>query len=1162
MKKLPNVAVKSHQAFIGGLTTVFDDFFPAWFSQGVLLDCHNIEVGPPTYDVESCRLWRKTYYAPIFADITVTVYDPDDESEDAEPLMSTSSRQIVGEIPAILSDGSFVVNGIPAVLIPTLDRSPGVLREIDKETETYQVKVVPETGPWITLVKTGANSIVYARLNKSGLIPLSVLMRALGMDDNDMFDLAESVHGIQQYKLARGKSKRLGLFEKRGRKWRQLDRSVIAGRILAQNLSDIPAGADLVPSDLNSIGRMLKPRENIDIHVLNDDGNLSIPMTAAADPTSTEKSAQLVIGQLMAPKGSGPTKALNSFTNGVDNYNLSRTGLKHIHNKTGCKVSNSFDPALIRMALNELIDFVESGNKSDNTYSLENRRIKSVGDMLTTALTWGLTYWHSEAENLFRQIVRNASKPGRKKKDDNKPKTLLELTPERVTNRKHITSSMRRVLSGDNAQKINQTNPVAEIMNRSRVVIEAGQSSKGGSPAPAARWVDSAQFRRLSASESPEGPNVGLTNFLSMYAQLDKDGFLRSPAYQVKNGKVTRKVDWLSPYMEREAAIALDGFDSKGRLLDREVTVVKIKSADLQDKETTLGRRVNARVFADGEYVTRYIPRKEVTHAIITKDDCLAAAGILIPFVEHDDSTRIAMASAMTRQAIACVRNERPFVSTGREKLVAHSASGRAALLSNMDAQVVRADSRRIIVAGLGSDPSVDYLLLGNNYPSHGPWPRMRVAVQEGEQVEKGQALAFGEAVRAGGIALGQNLRVAYMSWNGYNFEDAIVISERVAHQERLTSIHVHQFTCKVSMTPLGPEEITALNIPDVSESDLVHLDDDGIIHIGSVVKERDILVGKTTPKDPDQLTAEDRLLQLIFDRNLGKVRDTSLRMPPGYDGAVVVDINSMTIKNSEISIEPTERERSDLRKYKAALQERLDVTKDIVERRLLTLAAGKRIKKAPGLKKGEKMTKRRMKQLPMKRWKSFVFEDDVLNAKFHKALKLLQSCYDEAKAAYKSRRNGPGDIPGGSGMLRRIVVTIAYKRRIQVGDKLAGRHGNKGVIAKVVPVEDMPFDPKTGESVDIILNPLGVASRMNVGQLMETHLGWAMGEISERLKRIRNMPEPRRAKSEESLYKAARKLNWKGLDMSSSRAMSDDIAKKRNHNRVTSICRCARGCH
>ena len=1156
MEKLPNPAVDSYRAFVHKeLAAVFDEAFPAWYPQGARLDCTRIEVGEPLYDLESCRTWHKTYYAPVYANVTYVVYDqddagPDGPAEGTKPISTETQRIMVGEIPAILPDGAFLVGGNPVALVPTLDRSPGILREMSGDD--HLVKIVPEDGFWVTLACRRNDPEVHARLNQgSARVPVSTLLRALGRSDEDMFQLAESIHGVDNYRMA---SSRLGTMtavfrQRRSGKWVRTEEEMIHGRALADDVGDLAAGAELFPSDLETLAKSLKPGTSVLLPLLGNKQRISMAATCAADTTSTEKEARMAIGQMLAAKGAGTAAANTAITSALSHFSLSMAGRKHIHSRTGFRPSDTLTAATVEAALRVLVDFSSNveGTFTDNTYSLENRRMVTVGDMLKRAIKSGLGGWNTEIENLLRQTVRNGSRPGRRKKDDDRPKALDELTVERIVNRKHITSAMRRVMERERAQLVDQTNPLAGVMNRNRVVVEAGQT-KGGSAAQAARWVRTSHFRRLSAAESPDGKDIGLANYLALYARPDRDGFLRSPAYVVDNGRITKTKDWLTPHRESRCVVAYADSRVEDGYLMGDPTTVAYPTDDGFDHVEEM--RVKARKYVSGRFETFIVPPGEVTHMDVDRDDSLAAAGALIPFVEHDDATRISMASGMARQAVPCIHSARPYVGTGRERQVADLAGESAFITAKGSGRVVAADSRRIAIAGDGPGTGVEYYRLDDPTVAHGLFPRFKLRVDEGQQVEKGQLLADGSGISSGGIALGRNMRVAYMVWHGYNFEDAIVISERVAADDGLTSLHMHQLTCKVSRVLIDskhlPEETTNVNIPDVSESALTQLDENGIIRIGSVVSEHDILIGKVTPKHPKELTAEERLLKMVFDKNWGQVRDTSMRMPPGFDGAVVVDVQVVTPvqrKADDVQPEPTDREMESLAEFKDRLQERLDIERRASRRTLIELADGQRVVSAPGLTRGGELKAKWMTKLPMSRWGRIRLADKALDRRFQEVYGSLTKIYEHTKTAYASRKRGPDDIPGGSGVLRRIVITLAYKRRIQVGDKLAGRHGNKGVVSRVVPAEDMPFDPKTGEPVDILLNPLGVPSRMNVGQILETHLGWAMGEIESRVGRIRQLPEERRAKSEHALHRMAERIGWQGLDTSSPRAMSDDIA-------------------
>ena len=873
------------------------------------------------------------------AEVSIAVEDEDTGRVTATPW----SRIALGDLPEMELDGTFIVNGTSTAILSVLSRCPGILRELDPETGTWEVKIIPEKGPWVSVLKHGADPrsgreadpVVWCRVNRSKPFPATALLRALGADDDDLFNLVESIQGTRRFRLLRSKSgKGLALRELKRDDWVKVRPSEADGLVLTHDLegTELEAGDALATPLFQDIGRAVAPGSHIEMKVVAERGEVRVSDTLMEEDDACREAPVEMVGALLAPSGSPPKACATAFEEALDEYSLGPTGRTHIKEKTGTEPGDGLCLELVELLVRELAA-INGSTVPDDTYSLENRRIKTAGQLLSDALDQGFDYWAKETEKIVRQAHREATKSGRKK-DDGTLRGVGSIKPEHIESPRYITAAMRRALLGAYAEKTHATNPVSGIMERRRTVTDAGQVLGSGraNPPTAARWVDDFAFRRLSASESPEGKNIGLVNYASMLAQPDRHGFLSCPARRVENGVATNDIEWLTPFAEKRARVALDKVNPNGTI------------RRTGPEGTALVRR-----HGPSGFEAVYVDASEITHAPVASDDSLAPAAALVPFVEHNDGTRMAMASAMTRQAVVCVRNERPYVGTGRERLLAEAAGPKALIKSRVKGTVIDVDAARVTVAGDGPDAFERIALKAGLDAVQGTLPMLRPAVRIGDDVEAGDPLAFGESVRAGGIALGQNLKVAYMPWRGLNFEDAIVVSEQVVRDGKLESVHIRRFSCRVAETLLGPEELTD-DLPDVPDSERVNLDADGIVKVGARVREGDLLVGKVAPKDPSgEETAEEKLLRMVFSKTWGNVKDKSLRLPMGYDGAVVTDVRSMAIRGpgSSDPVEPTDRESGELDAHRAELLENLNDMAKWVRDRLLRLAAGQQAVKA-----------------------------------------------------------------------------------------------------------------------------------------------------------------------------------------------------------------------
>jgi len=850
----------------------------------------------------------------------------------------------------------------------------------------------------------------------------------------------------------------------------------LIGQVLAKDVIDIETGELLAGTNVEITEELLEsltsiPNLEIETLYTNDlDRGAYIADTLRIDTTTTPLEAQIEIYRMMRP-GEPPTKdaAENLFKNlffSTDRYDLSPVGRMKFNRRVGRKEVEGegiLSKEDIICVLKVLIDIRNGKGTIDDIDHLGNRRVRSVGEMAENQFRIGLV----RVERAVKERLSLAESEG--------------LMPQEIINAKPVSAVMKEFFgSSQLSQFMDQNNPLSEITHKRRISALGPGGLTRERAGFEVRDVHPTHYGRVCPIETPEGPNIGLINSLAIYARANNYGFLETPYRKVVNSKATKEIEYLSAIEEGDFVIAQANasLDAKGRLVD-ELISCRYKN------EFTLST-----------------PDK-IDYMDVSPRQIVSVASSLIPFLEHDDANRALMGSNMQRQAVPTLRSEKPLVGTGIERVVAKDSG--VIVICEQGGVVDSVDAGRIVVRVnddevITGEPGVDiYNLTKYTRSNQNTCINQRPLVKPGDVVAKDDVLADGPSTDMGELSLGQNMLVAFMPWNGYNFEDSILISERLVEEDRYTTIHIEELTCVARDTKLGSEEISS-DIPNVSESSLNKLDESGIVYIGAEVNVGDILVGKVTPKGETQLTPEEKLLRAIFGEKASDVKDTSLRVPSGMNGTVI-DVQVFTRDGVEKDVRALEIEESELNRVRKDLNDQLRIMEDGVYQRIESLLIGKIADGGPNdLKSDTKITNAYLTEVPRGKWFEIRLRNESANRKLEQTSEQLVHLREDFDKRFEEKRakltSGDDLAPG---VLKMVKVYLAVKRRMQPGDKIAGRHGNKGVISTIVPVEDMPY-MQDGTPVDIVLNPLGVPSRMNVGQVLETHLGWAAKELGNKI--------------------------------------------------------------
>jgi len=1094
-----------------GLHAAFKSVFPiASYSGNAALEYVSYRLGTPTFDVRECQQRGMTYAAPLRVKVRLVIYDKESGTGAVKDIKE--QEVYMGEMPLMTDNGTFVINGTERVVVSQLHRSPGVFFEHDKgKTHSsgkllFSARVIPYRGSWLDF-EFDPNDMVFVRIDRRRKLPATMLLRALGYDTEQMLGFFFETNTISidkgEYKLelvperlrgeiaafdikVKGKvvveagrrimARHIKEIEKSGIKTLAVPQEYLLGKTLAHAVVDTKTGevvanandelnADLIEKVTASGTKQIQTLFTNDL-----DRGPYISQTLRSDSTTTELEALVEIYRMMRP-GEPPTKeaAQALFQNlffSPERYDLSPVGRMKFNRRVGRKEitgSGVLTNDDIIAVLKTLIDIKNGNGSVDDIDHLGNRRVRSVGEMVENQFRIGLV----RVERAVKERLSLAESEG--------------LVPHELINAKPVSAAIKEFFgSSQLSQFMDQNNPLSEVTHKRRVSALGPGGLTRERAGFEVRDVHPTHYGRVCPIETPEGPNIGLINSLSVYARTNEYGFLETPYRKVTDGRVSNQIDYLSAIEEGQYVIAQANatVDGKGKLIDELVSCRHLNEFALMTPD-------------------------RVDYIDVSPKQIVSVAASLIPFLEHDDANRALMGSNMQRQAVPTLRAEKPLVGTGIERVVAQDSgvtvvAKRGGTIDSVDASriVVRVNDEETLAGEAGVDI---YTLTKYTRSNQNTCLNQRPLVKTGDHVARGDVLADGPSTDMGELALGQNMLVAFMPWNGYNFEDSILISERVVQEDRFTSIHIEELNCVARDTKLGPEEITA-DIPNVGEAALAKLDESGIVYIGAEVAAGDILVGKVTPKGETQLTPEEKLLRAIFGEKASDVKDTSMRVPSGMNGTVI-DVQVFTREGVEKDKRSKEIEKSELEKFKKDLYDQFRILEDHVYQRVEKLLLRKTAAGGPKkLKAGTTITRDYLEEIPREKW----FEIRLQNEEADKQLEQLaeqlkerrkdfDKRYDEKKAKLTA---GDDLAPG---VLKMVKVYLAVKRRIQPGDKMAGRHGNKGVISMIVPAEDMPFDAD-GRPVDIVLNPLGVPSRMNVGQVLEAHLGWAAKGVGYRI--------------------------------------------------------------
>ena len=1089
-----------------GLQAVFKSVFPiSDFSGRATLEFVRYDFEPPKYDVDECMQRDMTFSAPLKVKLRLIVFDVNEETG-SKSIKDVKEQDVyMGDMPLMTLNGTFVINGTERVIVSQMHRSPGVFFDHDRGRThasgklLFAARIIPYRGSWLDF-EFDAKDNVYVRIDRRRKLPVTTLLYALGLDDETilstfykMIPIKESKRGWKMPFMSdkmRGMTPLADLMDAKSgdvvakagekvtaRRARELAENGLkevlvssedlAGRYIAEDIVDLETGQIFAEAGAELDAKLLaelKDQKVKEFHVLDiDHVNIGpfIRNTLNIDKNSNGDEALMDIYRVMRP-GEPPTieAATNLFHSlffDSERYDLSAVGRVKMNMRLELDAPDTMRVLRredILAVIKTLVDLRDGKGEIDDIDHLGNRRVRSVGELMENQYRVGLL----RMERAIKERMSSVEI------DTVMPQDLINAKPAAAAVREFFGSSQL-------SQFMDQTNPLSEITHKRRLSALGPGGLTRERAGFEVRDVHPTHYGRICPIETPEGPNIGLINSLATFARVNKYGFIESPYRKVKDGKVTDTVVYLSAMeeMRHHVAQANADIDAKGNLTEDLVTV-----------------RYQGDVML--------VPVDRVDYIDVSPKQLVSVAAALIPFLENDDANRALMGSNMQRQAVPLVKAEAPLVGTGMEEVVARDSG--AAIAARRAGIVDQVDATRIVIRATDetdpSKPGVDiYRLRKFQRSNQNTCINQRPLINVGDRVEAGEIVADGPSTDLGDLALGKNVLVAFMPWMGYNFEDSILLSERVVYDDVFTSIHIEEFEVMARDTKLGPEEITR-DIPNVSEEALKNLDEAGIVYIGAEVNPGDILVGKITPKGESPMTPEEKLLRAIFGEKASDVRDTSLRLPPGVSGTIV----EVRVFNRH-GVDKDERamaiEREEIERLAKDRDDELQILDRNVYARLKDSLMGKEVSKGPkGARKGTELDEPTLADIPRSQWWEIGLKDEKAQAE----LEAINKQYEEAKKSLERRfvdkvdKLQRGDeLP--PGVMKMVKVFVAVKRKIQPGDKMAGRHGNKGVVSLIVPCEDMPF-LEDGTHVDVVLNPLGVPSRMNVGQILETHLGWA----------------------------------------------------------------------
>jgi len=1108
-----------------GLQGAFKSVFPIKdFSGKCSLEFVSYRIGDVKYDVSECVQKGMTYAAPLKIVVRLVVFDTE-RSGEQKTIRDIKEQEIYfGEIPLMTESGTFVVNGTERVIVSQLHRSPGIFFDHDKgKTHAsgrllYSARIIPIRGSWLDL-EFDTKDVIYCRIDRRRKMPVTILLKAMGNTSSDLLHYFYNVEKV----FLEGKEVVLAVDDalvgeraprdirdpetgevivKKGRKMTKatvkrlleakkdrivVDDDYILGRIVADDVVDPETGEVLLRCNteltMDKVEQMrVRGVKELNLIYIEDDGsNLPIRDTLLLDNIQTEEDAVIEIYRRLRPSNPPTLETARRFFRSLffdpETYDLSDVGRVKMNYKL--RLDTPRDLTILRKedilaAVKYLIDLKNGVGECsvDDIDHLGNRRVRSVGELI---------------ENQYRVGLVRMERAVKEKMNIQDIETMM---PHDLVNAKPVSAVVNEFFgSSQLSQFMDQTNPLSEITHKRRLSALGPGGLTRERAGFEVRDVHNTHYGRICPVETPEGPNIGLIVSLSTYARVNDYGFIETPYRVVENGRVRDEIRYLTAIEEEGYIIAQANatMDEAGRLTDPLVYARK-----------------------GGEFIS--VVPSEVDLMDVSPNQLVSVAAGLIPFLEHNDANRALMGSNMQRQAVPLLRPEVPIVGTGMEGVVARDSG--AVIIARRSGVVESVDASRIVVkcdeteTGDGTDIGVDiYNLTKYQRSNQDTCFNHKPVVDIGDRVEKGDVIADGPATHQGELALGRNVMVAFMSWGGYNYEDSILVSERVVKDDVYTSVHIEEFETMARDTKLGKEEITR-DIPNVGDEALKNLDDSGIVRMGVAVKPGDILVGKITPKGETQLSPEEKLLRAIFGEKAGDVRDTSLRVPPGVEG-VVIDAKIFTRKGAEKDRRSQAIEEEEVRALHKDRDDEIRIITESVKSKIADLLVGKVSaiklsdpkKKKILLKKNDTITAEVLGGIPFSRWRDIsLVGDEAVEEKVKTLFDNLDRKVDLIEAFFQEKieRLKAGDeLP--PGVIKLVKVYVAIKRKLSAGDKMAGRHGNKGVLSRILPEEDMPFFAD-GTPVDIILNPLGVPSRMNVGQILETHLGWAAKGLGEKV--------------------------------------------------------------
>ncbi|SFV59368.1 DNA-directed RNA polymerase beta subunit [hydrothermal vent metagenome] len=1090
-----------------GLQSVLKSIFPITAINGYAeIEYVDYELQAPKFNVEECKLRGVTYASSLRITLKLVLFDKNGSILKKKRKVKNTIEQDVylGDLPIMTDTGTFVINGTERVVVSQLHRSPGVVFEHDKgKTHSsgkilFSSRIIPYRGSWLDF-EFDHHDHIFARIDRRRKFPISVLLRAMGYSSEQILEMffdtttvkikAKTIDvkitpsklkgSIAEFDIKSGKDilvakgrritvKNIKDLEKNKVTNLSLEHDYLLDKTIAKDIIDKETGEVLLPCntviDEEILSLLLKHKiAQIELLYINEaDSGSYISDTLRLDETQTQVEAKTLIYHVMRPGEPSTEDGVNALFENMffnkNRYDLSKVGRMKVNLRLGRDEKeglSTLENKDIIDTLQMLIDTKDGKNAIDDIDTLANRRIRAIGEMVENQFRIGLV----RVERAVKERLNLAETD--------------ELTPQDLINSKPISAAVREFFgSSQLSQFMDQVNPLSGVTHKRRISALGPGGLTRERAGFEVRDVHPSHYGRLCPIETPEGPNIGLINTLAVYAKTNEYGFLETPYCEVKKGKVTDKIIYLSAIDEGKHTIAQANamVDGKGKLTDELVSCRK-----------------------DNEFVM--VEANEVTLIDISSKQIVSVAAALIPFLEHDDANRALMGSNMQRQAVPLLNSEKPLVGTGIEHVVARDSrvcviAKRSGTVEQVDASriVIRVDNKETKKQELGVDI---YNLTKYHRSNQNTCINQKRLVSIGDVVKAGDIIADGPSTDLGELALGQNMMVAFMPWNGYNFEDSILISEKVVQDNRYTSIHIEEVTVYCRDTKLGPEEITA-DIPNISESALANLDESGIVYVGARVKAGDILVGKVTPKSEVVLSPEEKLLKAIFGEKANNVKDTSYRVKSSNEG-VVIDVQVFTRDRVERDQRAIDIDEEMLRKKRKDINDEFAIIEGDFYHRIYDKLNKQKVATSIGdLKKGEVLTLKVIKKLDVKTLTKLKTSDDAINKEVATLLKQLKQKKNDFDKIYEVEKNkileGADLTPG---VLKMIKVYVATKKTIQVGDKMAGRHGNKGVISRIAPIEDMPY-LEDGTTVDIVLNPLGVPSRMNIGQILEVHLGWA----------------------------------------------------------------------